>query len=503
MNRVRERAVHEASGIEGALAVDGPRAQSGATHANARLWSVGQRSETGYVRSENQDRMSWIRASAADIFVVSDGMGGHAGGATAASLTVQVMQGELQGLGSLQSARAALEHALQAANAAVYARGQMPNPLTAGMGATVVALLAAGERIMLAHVGDSRAYLLDRRGVLRRLTKDHSVVQRMIDAGVLTESEAANHPDASVLERALGLKPHVPVDVSGWLTLQQGELCMLCSDGLCGYVADEAIAAAMREGGAPQAIADRLVRIALERSGEDNVTVQVLRCGESRESALRRWVIRGALALATLCAAAAAMVWAGWIGVHVGERPATEAAAKASTMLSKASEAVAPAAVSAVIVPVPVATALASLEKEIARLEREREQDIDDHERKLDALYRKRDAMLAALPTIASVASVTPAVPDDPREASTGRVASAIAAASGGRPVAATSMVRKTAPVDTPKRPAKRVQHTAAQAPPNAQRTEEPAAVSEVSAAGPPPGVRDDAGQTDIYPSDR
>ncbi|EDZ97363.1 protein serine/threonine phosphatase [Burkholderia sp. H160] len=480
--------MHDASSIEGAHAVGGPRAQSGATQANARLWSVGQRSETGYVRSENQDRMSWIRARVADIFVVSDGMGGHAGGATAASLTVQVMQGELQGLGSLQRAGAVLEHALQAANAAVYARGHMPNPMTAGMGATVVALLAAGERIMLAHVGDSRAYLLDRRGVLRRLTKDHSVVQRMIDAGVLTESEAANHPDASVLERALGLTPRVSVDVSGWLTLQHGELCMLCSDGLCGYVADETIAAAMREGGAPQAIADRLVRIALEHSGEDNVTVQVLRCGESRGTTLGRWVMSGALALATLCAAAAAMVWAGWIGVHGGERPGAGAAAKGSTKVSKASEAVTPAAVSAVAVPVPVATALASLETEIARLERERRQNIEDYGRKLDALHRERDAMLVALPSIASGASVTAAVSDDPRES---------------RPVAAASVVRKTAPVGAPMRAGKRVQHTAAQAPPKTPRAKEPAASSAVSAAGPPPGDRNDALQSDIDPSDR
>ncbi|MCC8400482.1 protein phosphatase 2C domain-containing protein [Paraburkholderia sp. MMS20-SJTN17] len=441
MNRVRERAVHEASGIEGAHAVDAPRTQSGSTHANASLWSVGQRSETGYVRSENQDRMSWIRTSAADIFVVSDGMGGHAGGAAAASLTVQVMQGELQGLGSVQRAGAALEHALQAANAAVYARGQMPNPMTAGMGATVVALLAAGERIMLAHVGDSRAYLLDRRGVLRRLTKDHSVVQRMIDAGVLTESEAANHPDAGVLERALGLTPRVPVDVSGWLTLRHGELCMLCSDGLCGYVADETIAAAMREGGAPQAIADRLVRIALEHSGEDNVTVQVLRCGESRRTSLRRWIMRSALALATLCAAAAMVVGARWIGVHIGERSATGAAANGSAKVSKASEADAPVAVSAVIVPVPLATALASLETEIARLEREQQQVITDYERKRDTLHKKRDA--------------------------------------------------------------KRAQHAGAHAPRKSPRAEEPASSSEVSTAGPPPGVRDDALQSDIDPSDR
>lgn len=451
--------MQEASGIGSAHAADGSRTHAGAVHSNARLWSVGQRSETGYVRSENQDRMSWIRANAADVFVVADGMGGHAGGATAASYTVQVMQDELQGLSSLERAGALLEHALQAANAAIYARGQMPSPATAGMGATVVALLAAGERIMLAHVGDSRAYRLDRRGVLHRLTKDHSIVQRMIDAGVLTESEAATHPDASVLERALGQAPRVQVEVSGWLTLQHGDLCMLCSDGLCGYVTDDAIAKAMREGGAPQAIADRLVRIALEHGGEDNVTVQVLRCGEDRGALMRRWAWRSALALAALGAALAAMVWSGWVSIHGGERPGAGAAGKAAPHASSAAETVAAQA--------RAASDLASLQTQITLLQRERQQVVDGYERKLEALYRRRDALNVAL---ASGASKTSAAQADPREASMVEVASAAVAASNpsvraseSRP---SSAVHKTT-VGPHKPPAKHVRRPPAQAPPN------------------------------------
>lgn len=310
--------MHETSGIHGADADDDARVPARAkprvAGSRAHRWSVGQRSETGYVRSENQDRMSWIRASAADVFVVSDGMGGHAGGAAAATLTVEVLQDELQALDALTHAQQALERALQAANSAVRARGQTPNPALMGMGATAVVLLAADKQIMVAHVGDSRAYRLDRRGVLHRLTKDHTVVQRMIDAGTLTVQEAQHHPDASVLERALGQAPRVAVDVCGWITLRTGELCMLCSDGLCGYVDDTAIASAMSEGGSPQVIADRLVRLALDAGGEDNVTVQVLRYGDELRVNWQRWIGHGALALSALCAAAAAMVWAGWPG---------------------------------------------------------------------------------------------------------------------------------------------------------------------------------------------
>src|SRR5690348_15883598 len=140
-------------------------------------WSVGQRSETGYVRNENQDRMSWIRARSADIFVISDGMGGRAGGAIAAQLTVDMLNRQLADIDSLDGVAARIDSAFRAANDTVYQRGQSSNPATVRMGATAIALLAAGNRVMLAHVGDSRAYLLSRCGALQRLTRDHSLVQ--------------------------------------------------------------------------------------------------------------------------------------------------------------------------------------------------------------------------------------------------------------------------------------------------------------------------------------
>lgn len=300
-------------------------------------WSVGQRSETGFVRAENQDRMSWIRARAADIFVVSDGMGGHAGGALAAQLTVETLQRKLADFASLDGAAATLESAFQAANDAVFARGQSSNPATARMGATAVALLASGNQVMLAHVGDSRAYLLDRRGTLQRLTKDHSLVQRMVDANVLSEAEAANHPDASVLERAMGQAPRVEVEVSGWLRVHPGEACMLCSDGLCGYVEDDAIASVMRSGHAPQQTADALVRLALERGGEDNVTVQVLRYG-ARQAPWRRWVLPGviAAALAALALALALGLGLGWLGTQSKRFSADDEARRVNDAASKA-----------------------------------------------------------------------------------------------------------------------------------------------------------------------
>ncbi|SAL27903.1 PP2C family protein-serine/threonine phosphatase [Caballeronia humi] len=307
------------------------------------------------MRTENQDRMSWVRARAGDIFVVSDGMGGHAGGALAAQLTVETLQQKLADLASLDSAAATLESAFQAANDAVFVRGQSSNPATARMGATAVALLAAGNQVMLAHVGDSRAYLLDRRGTLQRLTKDHSLVQRMVDAKVLSEAQAANHPDASVLERAMGQAARVEVEVSGWVRVHPGEACMLCSDGLCGYVEDDDIAAVMRSGHAAQQTADELVRLALERGGEDNVTVQVLHYG-ARQAPWRRWAVPGAIGGA-LAALAALALGPGWSGMHATLVGAGDGARHASDAVP-AQTALTPAAV--VAPPIPPASTSAS-----------------------------------------------------------------------------------------------------------------------------------------------
>jgi len=286
------------------------------------------------------------------------------------------------------------------------------------MGATAVALLAAGGRIMLAHVGDSRAYLFSRRGVLRRLTKDHSLVQRMVDAGVLTEAQAASHPDSSVLERAMGQSPQVEVEVSEWLTLGAGDVCMLCSDGLCGYADDDEIAAVMRNGLGPQDIADSLVKLALDRGGEDNVTVQVLRYGGG--SMLRRWFSRGALSrIAVGVPVALAALGLGWFGMHPkqfvaggGSENASESvAASAAVPTSKASTAVSGiAGVPAASVPLAAASAPpaanrpvpatavatrapASIEARVATLER----DAAERRARDDQLMKQLDSLSARI----------------------------------------------------------------------------------------------------------
>lgn len=242
--------------------------------------SRGARSETGYVRSANEDRMDMALMPFGDVYVVSDGMGGYKGGALAAELTVRTLKERLSAL-SPESPTAAddVRQAFLAANAEVYRRRTPEDPDTCNMGATGVALVTDGARAIVGHVGDSRAYLWRRRRDLSRLTRDHSKVQRMVDDGIVTPKQAEAHPDASVLDRAIGHQPTVEVDVTDWLPLKPGDMILLCTDGLCGYASDAEIARVLETSGDPRVLVDRLIDLALGKGGEDNVTVQLVRFG--------------------------------------------------------------------------------------------------------------------------------------------------------------------------------------------------------------------------------
>lgn len=247
------------------------------------LWEVSARSETGYQRDENQDRMSGIRIGSRQLYIVADGMGGHKAGALAAELTVRNLQEQLADMLSAMPDRRGIRAAFNRTNDVVYREAHSGNPDTEGMGSTAVMLLTMGRAVYVAHVGDSRAYLY-RDGKLRCLTKDHSKVQKLVDDGVLTAAEARNHPQANVIDRAIGNAPDVDVDIQRALPLIEGDGFLLCSDGLCGYVDDPAIESALRSRATVQEVADMLVGLALDAGGEDNVTVQFIQFGRRRES---------------------------------------------------------------------------------------------------------------------------------------------------------------------------------------------------------------------------
>ena len=239
-----------------------------------------QRTHVGMQRDENQDHMGHFEGPLGKLFVVCDGMGGHAGGQVASQLAVETIGECFEPMGPETDEEEALKTCVEAANNAIYQRA-LEDPDLQSMGTTCVALLIKeeGEEAFLAHVGDSRVYrIVD--AEVERLTRDHTAVQHLIDQGLLTEEQAALHPRAHVINRSLGVLESVEVEVrSGALALKRGDRFVLCSDGLTGLVEDHEIYANLAEHSIDD-ISQVLVDLANSRGGYDNVTVQVVEVGE-------------------------------------------------------------------------------------------------------------------------------------------------------------------------------------------------------------------------------
>jgi serine/threonine protein phosphatase PrpC len=222
--------------------------------------------------------MSRVRFCDGFAYIVSDGMGGHNAGAQAAETTVRTLEEHLSAMQGGAAINETLRAAFAAANASVFQLGHAGQAETAGMGATAVVCVTTQSSALLAHIGDSRAYL-HRRRRLTRLTRDHTRAQNMVDSGVLTADEADRHPDANILSKAIGHLASVEVDIGAWLQLRTGDEILLCSDGLCGEADDVEIEEVLRHDESPQRLADRLIALALDKGGSDNVTVQLIRFG--------------------------------------------------------------------------------------------------------------------------------------------------------------------------------------------------------------------------------
>ena len=227
------------------------------------MW--GARSDVGCVRSHNED--SYLVAS--PLFAVCDGMGGHAAGEVASSIAVETIARTSPGTADAAQLAAAVE----AANAAVIeaAASGIGRP---GMGCTATVAYIEGTTIAIAHVGDSRAYLLHE-GVLTRVTRDHSYVEELVDAGEITADEARVHPNRSVITRALGSDPGMYAD-HFTLNIVEGDRLILCSDGLSSMISDSEIEDVAVKSSTAQMCTDNLVDAALAAGGADNVSVVVV-----------------------------------------------------------------------------------------------------------------------------------------------------------------------------------------------------------------------------------
>jgi protein phosphatase len=228
------------------------------------LTPASSRTERGRDRTHNQDV-----AFASDLLVgVADGMGGGPRGDLAASTAAAVVTAGFTG-----EAASELRAVVRAANAAVFERAASDTRL-GGMGTTLCcAGLVSDGSVVVANVGDSRAYLV-RDGDLRRITRDHTITAELVRSGQVPEQDAADHPLRHVLTRVLGAGPSLDVDLVT-LDVYAGDVLVLCTDGLSGVLGDEAIAAAVATEGPPSAIADHLVTLAIDRGSTDDVTVVV------------------------------------------------------------------------------------------------------------------------------------------------------------------------------------------------------------------------------------
>jgi protein phosphatase len=230
--------------------------------------------DVGLRRRENEDR--YALSPQMGLYLVADGMGGHTAGQVASELAAETA---LQAVRTLEGAAASLaerlRYAVAAANRAIYSKAQQ-HPEYAGMGTTLVAFLADEARAALAHVGDSRAYLIRARRI-RQLTDDHSIVGELLRRREISEDAAREHPHRHVLTRALGVRRSVEPDLVE-LALEPGDVFVLCSDGLTNHVEDHEIAKWVCGGEDLQEVCEQLIDLTNARGGEDNSTVLLARC---------------------------------------------------------------------------------------------------------------------------------------------------------------------------------------------------------------------------------
>ena len=227
------------------------------------------RSDVGLVRSNNQDSAY----AGPNLLVVADGMGGHAGGDVASALTIAALVGLDRPDHSSDQSMSELERSIDRARQDLV-DATTADPDLAGMGTTVTAVLKSGNTLAMAHLGDSRAYLL-RDGTLAQVTVDHTFVQHLVDTGRITPDEAETHPQRNVVMRVLG---DFDLDLTPDLSIREavpGDRWMLCSDGLSGFVPDDEIAEVLSSVTTPQDAVERLVSMSMRAGSTDNITVVV------------------------------------------------------------------------------------------------------------------------------------------------------------------------------------------------------------------------------------
>ncbi len=251
-----------------------------------RAWSL---TDQGRVRKQNQDACSYLQFELGDgtqvlAAVVCDGMGGAKAGNIASEMAVETFMKELQTDFYASSVTdVQLLCAVKKANRVIYEKARSDTDYE-GMGTTLVAAVTDGSRVTVANVGDSRCYLI-REGSILQLTKDHSVVEDMVDRGEIERADAWKHPRRNYITRALGAEEQVECDLF-FRELEPGDVLLLCSDGLSGVVNAQELLFEVVYGGELDTAAERMVNIALERGAPDNVTALILTADDPQPETL-------------------------------------------------------------------------------------------------------------------------------------------------------------------------------------------------------------------------
>ena len=230
--------------------------------------------DTGRVRPINEDSY-YLPREGERFCAIADGMGGHNAGEIASAMAVRVFSGEMRMCRWIDGA--SMRRSVERANAAVHARSRCVEQYS-GMGTTFTALALDNGSAYIAHVGDSRAYLI-RRGGIQRITVDHTLVEEMVRKGLITPQEAKHHPKRNYITRALGTGDHVIVDLMQ-IALEPGDVFFLCTDGLSNHLEDRDILELTQSGCGWEEKLQQAVQAALDDGGSDNITAMYVVTGE-------------------------------------------------------------------------------------------------------------------------------------------------------------------------------------------------------------------------------
>jgi serine/threonine protein phosphatase PrpC len=235
------------------------------------------KTDVGRVRSVNEDRVVVKDGVAGGtLAIVADGMGGHQAGDTASQITIELVESSLRSAGGElddEARKSRLVEAIRQANAKVFEVASGKDHYR-GMGTTITAALADASRVLIGHIGDSRAYYINHES-FAQLTEDHTLVNELVKTGQLTPDEAAVHPRRNVITRALGTEADVDVDLA-YVKWAPGDMLLLCSDGLTNMVPESELTRTVRGEGTLAEKVDRLVEYALDAGGDDNISVVLI-----------------------------------------------------------------------------------------------------------------------------------------------------------------------------------------------------------------------------------